>query len=64
VTTATVAIAWTLRFPGMISIPKATAPDHVRAVAAARDLELTEDDLAAIDRAFPPPEPGARLAMY
>ena len=64
VTTATVAVAWTLRIPGMISIPKATAPAHVDAVAAARDLELTADDLAAIDRAFPPPEPGARLAIY
>ncbi len=64
VTTATVAVAWTLRIPGMVSIPKATAPAHVRAVAAARELELTPDDLAAIDRAFPPPEPGARLAIY
>ena len=64
VTSATVAVAWTLRFPGMISIPKATAPAHVEAVAAARDVNLTDDDLAAIDRAFPPPEPGARLAIY
>ena len=64
VTTATVAVAWTLRIPGMISIPKATAPAHVDAVAAARDVELTADDLAAIDRAFPPPEPGAKLAIY
>ena len=64
VTSATVAVAWTLRFPGMISIPKATAPAHVEAVAAARDVNLTDDDLAAIDRAFLPPEPGARLAIY
>jgi len=64
VTTATIAMAWTLRLPGMVSIPKATAPAHVEAVAAARDVQLTEDDLAAIDRAFPPPKPGARLAIY
>ena len=64
VSTATVAVAWTLRFPGMVSIPKATAPAHVHAVAAARELELDSDDLEAIDRAFPPPEPGARLAIY
>jgi diketogulonate reductase-like aldo/keto reductase len=64
VTTATVAVAWTLRFTNIVSIPKATAPEHVRACAAARDLVLTEEDLAAIDRAFPPPEPGARLAIY
>ena len=64
VTSATVAVAWTLRFPGMISIPKATAPTHVEAVAAAREVNLTDDDLAAIDRAFLPPEPGVRLAIY
>ena len=64
VSTATVAVAWTLRIPGMISIPKATAPAHVRAVAAARELELTEDDLESIDRAFPLPNAGARLAVY
>ena len=64
VTLATVAIAWTLRFPSMVSIPKATAPAHVEEVAAARDVQLTGEDLAAIDRAFPPPEPGARLAIY
>jgi len=64
VTSATVVVAWTLRFPGMISIPRATAPAHVEGVAAARDVNLTDDDLAAIDRAFLPPEPGARLAIY
>ena len=64
VTTATVAVAWTLRFTNIVSIPKATAPEHVRACAAARDLELTDDDLAAVDRTFPPPQPGARLAIY
>ena len=64
VTTATLAVAWSLRFPGMVSIPKATAPAHVKAVAAARDVQLTDDDLAAIDCAFPPPEAGASLAIY
>ena len=64
VSTATVAVAWTLRLPRMISIPKATAPEHIRAVVAARELELSDDDLAAIDRAFSPPGPGAKLAIY
>jgi hypothetical protein len=36
----------------------------VEAAAAARELELTADDLAAIDRAFPAPEPGQKLAIY
>ena len=64
VTAATLAVAWTLRFPNMVSIPKATAPAHIEAAAAAREVLLTDDDLTAIDHAFPPPQPGARLAIY
>ncbi len=64
VTAAAVAVAWTMRFPNVVSIPKATAPEHVRACAAARDVALTEEDLNAIDRAFSPPKPGAMLAVY
>lgn len=64
VTAATLVVAWALRFPNMVSIPKATAPAHVEAVAAAREVLLTDDDLTAIDQAFPPPHPGARLAIY
>ena len=37
VTAATLVVAWTLRFANMVSIPKATAPAHVEAVAAARE---------------------------
>ena len=54
-TPAQVAIAWTLRQPGTVSIPKATDPAHVRQNAAAAALALTAQDLAAIDAAFPPP---------
>lgn len=64
ITTATLAVAWTLRFTNMVSIPKATAPAHIEAVAAAREVLLTDDDLTAIDHAFPPPNPGARLVVY
>ena len=64
VTAATVAVAWTLRFPNMVSIPKATAPAHIKTAAAAREVLLTDDDLTAIDHAFPPPNPGARLVVY
>jgi len=50
-----VALAWTLRLPGVVTIPKATRPEHVREDVAATELVLEEDDLAALDRAFPPP---------
>ncbi|GAA0585334.1 aldo/keto reductase [Craurococcus roseus] len=62
-TPAQAALAWTLRAPGVISIPKASDPEHVRANAAARDLRLTEQDLAELDAAFPPPQRKQRLAM-
>jgi diketogulonate reductase-like aldo/keto reductase len=62
-TPAQAAIAWTLRAPGVVSIPKASDPEHVRLNAAARDLALTEADLAELDAAFPPPKRKQRLAM-
>ena len=55
VTPAQVALAWGLRFPHVISIPKASDPAHVRENAAAIDVVLTERDLAEIDAAHPPP---------
>jgi diketogulonate reductase-like aldo/keto reductase len=50
-----VALAWVLAQPGVVAIPKAARPEHVEANAKALELELTPDDLAAIDRSFPPP---------
>lgn len=60
--TAQVALAWLLRQDGIIVIPKSADLDHVRDNAKALDLELTDDDLAALDRAFPRPRHG-RLEM-
>jgi diketogulonate reductase-like aldo/keto reductase len=60
---AQIAIAWTLREPGVISIPKAVELAHVRQNAAAGSITLTEADLTALDLAFPPPERKRRLAM-
>ena len=61
-TPAQVAIAWTLQ-PGIVSIPKAADPAHVRENAAARDLVLTDADRAELDEAHPPPPRKAALAM-
>ncbi len=52
---AQVAIAWGMRHPHVISIPKAAAAAHVRQNAAAAELVLTAEDLAAIDAAHRPP---------
>ncbi len=62
-TPAQVAIAWSLRVPGMISIPKATRAAHVRENAAAASIVLEAGELAAIDAAFPPPGRKRSLAM-
>ena len=55
VTPAQVALAWSLREPDVVAIPKASKPEHIRENRAAHDLELTEEDLADLDQAFPPP---------
>ncbi len=62
VTPAQVAIAWGLRWPGVISIPKAVNPAHVRENAAAA-LVLDEADLAAIDAVHAPPRRKRALEM-
>ncbi|NKE44778.1 aldo/keto reductase [Roseomonas frigidaquae] len=60
---AQVALAFVLARPGVIAIPKASDPAHLRANVAARDLRLTEQDLAEIDAAFPPPKRKRPLEM-
>jgi len=62
-TPAQVALAWTLRAPGVISIPKAARLAHVRELAGAAELRLAAEDLAGLDAAFPPPKRKRPLAM-
>jgi diketogulonate reductase-like aldo/keto reductase len=62
-TPAQIAIAWSLRHQGIISIPKAATTAHVRENAAAADITLTPTDLAELDQAFPPPARKQRLEM-
>jgi diketogulonate reductase-like aldo/keto reductase len=58
-----IALAWVLRRKGVIAIPKAVEPEHVRQNRAALDIRLSEADLAELDRAFPPPGRKEPLAM-
>lgn len=62
-TPAQVALAWTLARPGVVSIPKASNPAHVRLNAAAAALALSPEDHAALDAAFPPPRRKQALEM-
>jgi len=62
VSTAQAALAWCLRQP-VLAIPKAGSVAHVEENAAAEGLELDDEDLAAIDKAFPAPKRKQPLAM-
>ena len=61
VTPEQVALAWSIREPGVCAIVKAGREQHLRDNRAAVDLELNATDLAELDRAFPQPSPGAPL---
>lgn len=62
-TPAQVALAWLLRQEGVITIPKAGTAEHARENHAALNLRLTAQDLADLDRSFPPPKLSQPLAM-
>ncbi|HKP58051.1 MAG TPA: aldo/keto reductase [Polyangiales bacterium] len=62
-TPAQVALAWVLRKPNVIAIPKASSAAHVRENHAALTLALSEIDLVRLDRAFPPPRRAVSLEM-
>jgi diketogulonate reductase-like aldo/keto reductase len=62
-TPAQIALAWVLRKEGLIAVPKASTPAHVEQNRIALDIHLTPDQLAALDRAFPPPRRKMPLEM-
>ncbi|MGE0281126.1 MAG: aldo/keto reductase, partial [Rhizobiaceae bacterium] len=62
-TPAQIALAWTMRNGDVIAIPKASQPAHVRENRAAADIRLTAEDLAELNKAFPPPNRKRSLEM-
>jgi diketogulonate reductase-like aldo/keto reductase len=64
-TPAQVALAWLLRQDGVVVIPKAVQPRHVRENRAALELAqvLDAEDLARLDAGFPAPRRRRPLAM-
>jgi len=62
-TPAQIALAWLLRQPDLVVIPKASQPEHIRQNRAAHDIELTAEDLNELDNAFPPPNRKIPLEM-
>jgi len=58
-----VALAWVLHQDGVIAIPKAVEPGHVRDNRGAADLALNAADVAELDQAFAPPTGETALQM-
>jgi diketogulonate reductase-like aldo/keto reductase len=48
-----VALGFLTRDPAVFAIPKASDPEHAAENAAAGDLVLTDDEIAALEKAFP-----------
>jgi diketogulonate reductase-like aldo/keto reductase len=62
-TPAQVALAWLLGQPGTIAIPKAGCRGHVEENRKAADIELHDDEVAALEKAFPRPSRRRPLEM-
>lgn len=60
---AQIALAWVLRQPDVIAIPKASNVKHVRDNAGSIKVKLTKEDLNDLDREFPPPKSKKSLPM-
>jgi diketogulonate reductase-like aldo/keto reductase len=56
-------MAYLLRHPDVMAIPKAATPQHVRENLGALEVTLTPEDLKELDRAFPPPTRKRSLEM-
>ncbi len=58
-----IALAWLLRHPDVIAIPKASRLEHVRENRAAMDILLSSEDLAELDSVSPPPRRATPLEI-
>ncbi|NTE81864.1 aldo/keto reductase [Agrobacterium tumefaciens] len=62
-TPAQLALAFLLERDGVIAIPKSASVSRVEENRGATDLEITEEDWAALDAVFPPPMRKTSLEM-
>jgi len=62
-TTAQIALAWLLHQPNTVVIPKSVRPQRIEENLAALDIELSTEDLAKLDKAYPAPTQAVRLGM-
>ena len=62
-TAAQIALAWLLHQPDTVVIPKSVKPERVKQNLAAVDIRLDDEDLQALEAAYPAPDSAARLGM-
>ncbi|WP_312946772.1 aldo/keto reductase [Superficieibacter sp.] len=55
-TAAQILLAWVISHQGVMAIPKASSVAHVEENAAALKIDLSADQLAKLDKAFPAPQ--------
>jgi diketogulonate reductase-like aldo/keto reductase len=63
VSTAQIALAWLLHQPNTVVIPKSVRLQRIEENLAALDIELSVEDLAELDKAYPAPAQAVRLGM-
>lgn len=63
-TSVQIALAWVIRHPGVIAIPKAGSVAHVEENHRSLSIRLTEEDLRELDAAFPAPTRKIPLAGW
>ncbi|MES1927607.1 oxidoreductase (2,5-didehydrogluconate reductase) [Salinisphaera dokdonensis CL-ES53] len=64
ITAAQAALAWLLDHDGVLPIPKSASTARVEENAGALDMHLSEDDRAALDALFAPPNGPQELQIY
>lgn len=55
-TPAQIALAWILKRPGVVAIPKSGSVAHVRENAGSLEVKLTEEDMVMLNNTFPAPK--------
>jgi diketogulonate reductase-like aldo/keto reductase len=63
VSAAQIALAWALREPDVVAIPKSVQPERIEDNLRAAQLQLTAAELALLDQGFPPPRSRRPLSM-
>ena len=63
VSAAQIALAWCIREPGVVAIPKSSRRERIEENLQAAQIRLTKAELQQIDQAFPPPRSRRPLEM-